>query len=174
MIWLQADELLQMARITQDPTEQRRQLQEALRVGTRVIVVDPPLISFAVRICGPVKCTCLPLALPLPYLRNESYCLVTVVNTEGFLHYCPVSFHSFCVSGIKIFFFLRVFMCWGTMAAESQVPSTENLCSTLFKPVQLTEHVVSRCGPAVRRLAGKQKDLGLICFGSPFSSLQKL
>ena len=33
---------------------------------------------------------------------------------------------------------------------------------------------VSRCGLAVRRLAGKQKDLGPTSFGSPFSSLQKL
>ena len=31
---------------------------------------------------------------------------------------------------------------------------------------------VSRCGPVVRRLAGKQKDLGSIRFGFPFSSLQ--
>ena len=29
---------------------------------------------------------------------------------------------------------------------------------------------VSRCGLVVRRLAGKQKDLGSIRFGSPFSS----
>ena len=34
--------------------------------------------------------------------------------------------------------------------------------------------LVSRYGLAVRRLAGKQKDLGSIRFGSPFSSLQKL
>ena len=34
--------------------------------------------------------------------------------------------------------------------------------------------LVSRCGLVVRRLAGKQKDLGSIRFGSPFSSLQKL
>ena len=33
---------------------------------------------------------------------------------------------------------------------------------------------VSGCGLVVRRLAGKQKDLGSIRFGSPFSSLQKL
>ena len=33
---------------------------------------------------------------------------------------------------------------------------------------------VSRCGLVVRRLAGKQKGLGSIRFGSPFSSLQKL
>ena len=33
---------------------------------------------------------------------------------------------------------------------------------------------VSRCGLAVRRLAGKQKDLGSIRFGSPFSFLQNL
>ena len=33
---------------------------------------------------------------------------------------------------------------------------------------------VSRCGLAARRLAGKQKDLGSIRFGSHFSSLQKL
>ena len=32
---------------------------------------------------------------------------------------------------------------------------------------------VSRCGLAVRRLAGKQKDLGSIRFGSPSSSLKK-
>ena len=38
----------------------------------------------------------------------------------------------------------------------------------------LTEREVSRCGLAVRRLAGKQKDLGSIRFGSPFSSLQIL
>ena len=30
--------------------------------------------------------------------------------------------------------------------------------------------LVRRCGLAVRRLAGKQKDLGTIRFGSPFSS----
>ena len=34
--------------------------------------------------------------------------------------------------------------------------------------------LVSRCGLAVRRSAGKQKDLGSIRFGSPFSSLQEL
>ena len=34
--------------------------------------------------------------------------------------------------------------------------------------------LVSRYGLAVRRLAGNQKDLGSIRFGSPFSSLQKL
>ena len=33
---------------------------------------------------------------------------------------------------------------------------------------------VSPCGLAVRLLAGKQKDLGSIRFGSPFSSIQKL
>ena len=33
---------------------------------------------------------------------------------------------------------------------------------------------VSQCGLAVKRLAGKQKDLGSIRFGSPFSCLQKL
>ena len=33
---------------------------------------------------------------------------------------------------------------------------------------------VSWCGLVVRRLAGRQKDLGSIGFGSPFSSLQKL
>ena len=33
---------------------------------------------------------------------------------------------------------------------------------------------VSQYGLAVRHLAGKQKDLGSIRFGSPFSSVQKL
>ena len=33
---------------------------------------------------------------------------------------------------------------------------------------------VSRCGLAVWRLAGKQKDLGSIRFGSPFSSIKKI
>ena len=40
---------------------------------------------------------------------------------------------------------------------------------TVFKTVN-QGHDGSRCGPAVRRLAGKQKDLGSIRFGSPFSS----
>ena len=35
---------------------------------------------------------------------------------------------------------------------------------------RVSEHLVSRCGLAVRRWAGKQKDLGSIRFGSPFSS----
>ena len=39
---------------------------------------------------------------------------------------------------------------------------------------KLQHSLVSRCGLVVRRLAGKQKDLGSIRFGSPFSSLQKL
>ena len=39
---------------------------------------------------------------------------------------------------------------------------------------QHTAGYVSRCGLAVKRLAGKQKDLGSIRFGSPCSSLQKL
>ena len=34
----------------------------------------------------------------------------------------------------------------------------------------ITSESVSRCGLAVRRYAGKQKDLGSIHFGSPFSS----
>ena len=41
------------------------------------------------------------------------------------------------------------------------------------QPWQPSSHL-SRCGLAVRRLAGKQKDLGSIRLGSPFSSLQKL
>ena len=40
---------------------------------------------------------------------------------------------------------------------------------------QVTDaHLVSQCGLAVRRLAGKQKDLGSIRFGSLFSTLQTL
>ena len=35
-------------------------------------------------------------------------------------------------------------------------------------------YVVSRCGLAVRPSAGKQKGLGSIRFGCPFSSLQQL
>ena len=38
----------------------------------------------------------------------------------------------------------------------------------------LLPSLVNRCGLAVKHLAGKQKDLGSICFGSPFSSHQKL
>ena len=44
------------------------------------------------------------------------------------------------------------------------------LLNLVFRP----RRGVSRFGLAVRRLAGKQKDLGSIRFGSPFSSLQKL
>ena len=40
-----------------------------------------------------------------------------------------------------------------------------------YKTAQLfTLQIVSRCGLAVRREAGKQKDLGSIRFRSPFSS----
>ena len=46
--------------------------------------------------------------------------------------------------------------------------------SGLYKWSTLSVIFVSRCGLAVRRLAGKQKDLGSIRFGSPFSSLQKI
>ena len=42
-------------------------------------------------------------------------------------------------------------------------------CCFIFSVLPL-----ARCGLAVRRLAGKQKDLGSIRFGSPFSFLQKL
>ena len=42
----------------------------------------------------------------------------------------------------------------------------------LWIRLQLPVVSVSRCGLAVRRLAGKQKDLGSIRFGSPFFSLQ--
>ena len=48
------------------------------------------------------------------------------------------------------------------------------VCSrTLTLPLSLSPSV-SRRGIAVRRLAGKRKDLGSIRFGSPFSSLQTL
>ena len=43
-----------------------------------------------------------------------------------------------------------------------------------YHPGPFPSPPVSRYGLAVRRLAGKQKDLGSIRFGSPFSSLQKL
>ena len=49
----------------------------------------------------------------------------------------------------------------------------EIIVSVLFR-TKLDLYEVSRCGLAIRRLAGKQKDLGSIRFGSPFSSLQKL
>ena len=43
-----------------------------------------------------------------------------------------------------------------------------------LKKVEFMQVSVSRCGLVVRRLAGKQKDLRSIRFGSPFSSLQKV
>ena len=51
-----------------------------------------------------------------------------------------------------------------TPAVTGQVKVKEEPCD--FRPV-------SRCGLAIRRLAGKQKDLGSIRFDPPFSSLQK-
>ena len=48
------------------------------------------------------------------------------------------------------------------------------MVSVDVKPKVSNEALVSRCGLAVRRLASKQKDLGSIRFGSPFSSLQKI
>ena len=43
-----------------------------------------------------------------------------------------------------------------------------------IKEEPLSSGFVSRCGLAVRSLAGKQKDLGSIRFGSPLSSFEKL
>ena len=56
-----------------------------------------------------------------------------------------------------------------TLYQLSYIPILDYLVGVL-SPVS----PVSRCGLVVRRLAGKQKDLGSIRFGSPFSSLQKL
>ena len=53
------------------------------------------------------------------------------------------------------------------LSVQRPLPSFE-------KDVVSAVAVVSRCGLAVRRLAGKQKDLGSIRFGSLFSSLQNL
>ena len=52
-------------------------------------------------------------------------------------------------------------------------PLTPPSTTLPFIPLLLAPPV-SRCGLAVRRLAGEQKDLGSVRFGSPFSSLQKL
>ena len=54
------------------------------------------------------------------------------------------------------------------------VDNLKTLHHTVYKVFGVDLHVVSRCGLAVRRLAGKQKDLRSIRFGSPFSSLQKV
>ena len=55
-----------------------------------------------------------------------------------------------------------------------RVPRTVWYAPFIHKQFPRLGSIVSRCGLAVRRLAGKQKDLGSIRFGSPFSSLQKL
>ena len=72
----------------------------------------------------------------------------------------------------------------GGVASVSNDPKIEWPVKIIFSSLGTTRtaktcafwssHFVSPCGPAVRRLAGKQKDLGSIGFGSPFSSLQKL
>ena len=55
-----------------------------------------------------------------------------------------------------------------------KILESEEKATTSYLRIYLSLINVSRCGLAVRRLAGKQKDLGSIRFGSPFSSLQKL
>ena len=50
------------------------------------------------------------------------------------------------------------------------VDNLKTLHHTVYKVFGVDLHVVSRCGLAVRRLPGKQKALGSIRFGSPFSS----
>ena len=57
------------------------------------------------------------------------------------------------------------------LAAQSR---WRHLFHVLLIVCPLDQEHVSRCGLAVRRLAGKQKDLGSIRFGSPFSSLQQI
>ena len=73
---------------------------------------------------------------------------------------------------------------WWVLLGLFQVPGHKSMkCLVAFTSLHLTNYnkapwrlasIVSRCGLAVRRLAGKQKDLGSIRFGSPFSSLKKL
>ena len=48
------------------------------------------------------------------------------------------------------------------------------IASQCFCEYVQSYRIVSRCGLAVRRLAGQQKDLASIRCGSPFSSLQKI
>ena len=61
-----------------------------------------------------------------------------------------------------------------TMAHNRLLAKTPPLGDLYKRLLYYSLPLVSRCGLAVRRLAGKQKDLGSIRFGSPFSSLQKL
>ena len=52
---------------------------------------------------------------------------------------------------------------------ERKKKNTEKTGQAEFVAEKVKHACVSRCGLAVRRLAGKQKDLGSIRFGSPFS-----
>ena len=52
-----------------------------------------------------------------------------------------------------------------------QAPVVDN---TLYVASSQAAQNLSRCGLAVRRLAGEKKDLGSIRFDSPFSSIKKL
>ena len=67
---------------------------------------------------------------------------------------------------------------WRVSAVGNNVQIVSRLAAgEMFSTVveiKVVVHYYSRCGLAVRRLAGKRKDLGSIRFGSPFSSLQKL
>ena len=60
---------------------------------------------------------------------------------------------------------------WGWYSCQYRVTDAN---STIINLNVSTNSTVSRCGLAVRRLAGKQKDLGSIRVGTPFSFLQKL
>ena len=68
VVCLQADELLQMARVTQDPAEQRRQLQEALRVSTWAVVVAPHYRFPSLSVLVGVNC------IPYQSLAFACYC----------------------------------------------------------------------------------------------------
>ena len=66
----------------------------------------------------------------------------------------------------------RIYASWWTTPQLNAVVLV--LCSSAKSATPLPSPHVSQCGLAVRRLAGKQKDLGSIRFGSSFSSLQKI
>ena len=85
-------------------------------------------------------------------------------------HYVPVSKMNKAVIKRVVYDILRV-------SSYHVLHLKRNVMSTKKKKKERTvisTSLVSQCDLAVRRLAGKQKDLGSIRFGSPFSSLQKL
>ena len=133
-------------------------------------------------LCSPFLLRCLAFAHHLPRLsfRPNMTCAADWAFNNIYVPVCitfdiaPAFAHHFPCPRFRLDM---------TSATDCVLKNPMCMCLSVSPDLRSPYHIypfahhlphVSRCGLAVRRLAGKQKDLGSICFNSPLSSLQKL